>query len=253
MLVKSTNKSVLFPEWPVSKVLAFSSTKHSPDSTKLATSKFPCFNLGLHVGDDPKSVIHNRQLLLDLLPLDHHIQWLDQVHGNNVLEITCHSEKPLSADAMITREKKLALAIMTADCLPILLASESGDEVAAIHGGWRSLAKDIISKTLALMKTDNEHINAWLGPCISEKFFEVGEEVKNAFVNQSPLFSAAFKVTNKNKYLANLQLIAKLQLAEHGITNISAQPDCTFEREDKYYSFRRDKATGRMATIICCL
>jgi len=250
--------------WPAQNVLAFTTTRQhsllSIDET-LDKNAYSAFNLGTHVGDYPQSVLNNRKSLISLLPKKSNIQWFEQVHGNNVAVITTHSNKTLVADAAVTKEKHIALAIMTADCLPILLSTKQGNEIAAIHGGWRPLAGNIIAKTLAKMTADNNDIVAWLGPCIGESAFEVGEEVKQQFLQQSLIFQSAFKPqvsdivigkpAEKPTYLANLQLIAMLQLQQLGITNISILPHCTFTRESEYYSYRRDKVTGRMATVIC--
>ncbi len=259
--------------WPTPKVLAFSTTRFPPKNRKInhnldtinesATyldehpSEFDFFNLGLHVGDCPISVEHNRNVLLSYLPNDSNIQWLEQVHGNHVAFVDKHNIKPIIADAIITRNKKVALAIMTADCLPILLADKSGNEIAAIHGGWRPLAKDIIKATIDKMKTPADEIFAWLGPCIGAKMFEVGREVKEQFIDNSRQFSAAFtSLTVDNttehsiKFLADLTMIARLQLADLGVENISITNACTFTQSKQYYSYRRDGKTGRMASII---
>jgi len=195
------------------------------------------------------------------LPADCKIQWLDQVHGSRVVIINEHVDTLIKADAMITQSPKIALAIMTADCLPILLCNENGTEVAAIHGGWRSLADNIISNTLEKIQSYHHELHAWLGPCIGSKAFEVGEEVKTTFTKKDELFKQAFtekhdygdtkNLSQTNKYFANLQLIAQIQLQQLGIQNITSVSDCTFSQKDKYFSFRRDKITGRMATIIC--
>lgn len=217
-------------------------------------SPYANFNLGLHVGDDVKSVVKNRKYLLDYLEVNASenkcIQWLEQVHGNHVAEITVHSEQSLIADASITRKKNIALAIMTADCLPILLCNTQGTEIAAIHGGWRPLVSNIIKNTIAKMHSDIGELHAWLGPCIGKEAFEVGEEVKLAFTRQNANFAKAFVQQNDGKYLADLHLIATLQFTDLGVTKITSLAECTFTRPDKYYSYRRDSITGRMATII---
>ncbi len=256
MHTKNINSAFNYPQWPVQNVVAISTTCLHPFK-KVHTSKdhinkgFGNFNLGLHVGDNADLVNENRQSLLPFLPAQTKIQWLEQVHGNHVEIIDSHTEQALIADAMITRQKNIALAIMTADCLPILLSSTNGDEVAAIHGGWRSLQSGIIEKTLNKMETANHNINAWLGPCIGECAFEVGDEVRTLFVGKNKKFSGAFQQHNSNKFLANLQKIAYIALEQLNVVNISALSDCTFSKPNKYYSYRRSPITGRMATIIC--
>jgi YfiH family protein len=260
---KIISKFVHFVKWPVQNALAFTTTRQNPFKNFLdcSSAPFDSFNLGLHVGDETKVVLHNRQSLLELLPVKTKIQWFEQVHGSSVLLIDEHSEQALVTDAAITREKNIALAIMTADCLPILLAAKDGSEIAAIHGGWKPLAKNIIANTVNLMNTPNEDIIAWLGPCIGKLSFEVGEEVKLAFENQLENFSAAFSIiasqtslnssNQTNKYLADLTMIAKIQLYALNIKMINDLHECTYRDEQQYFSYRRDKKTGRMASIIC--
>jgi len=251
--------------WPVQKVLAFTTTRHPPQKLNSAEinsqyNSYGHFNLGQHVGDKPENVSKNRNSVLALLPSNSKIQWLDQVHGNNVVIVESHSTVPLVADAAITKHKNITLAIMTADCLPILLMATDGSEIAAIHGGWKPLAKNIIANTLEQMETSNEDIIAWMGPCIGKLAFEVGKEVKMAFESQSAEFTSAFSVVSdssvlqsveKTKYLADLPKIAKLQLNALGIYNIQHVNHCTYADEQQYYSYRRDKITGRMASFIC--
>ena len=233
-------------------------------------SPFGAFNLGLHVGDSTEKVNHNRNVLKQLLQQklskqqltqkpslhcklieDVQIQWLKQVHGNEVVEVMAVNEQVITADASITRQKNIALAIMTADCLPILLSHKDGSEVAAIHGGWRPLAANIIEKTLDKMHSKPAELVAWLGPCIGKDAFEVGSEVKEAFTQQGVAFNNAFIKQENGKYLADLQKIAQLQLQALGVSAISALVECTYQETNKYYSYRKERVTGRMASIIC--
>ena len=229
-------------------------------------SPFNSFNLGLHVGDNPEKVTCNRELLkgyisqqLAIIPTDKNqqriesvdVQWLEQVHGNHVVEIKSVSSTAITADASITRENNIALAIMTADCLPILLSHKNGYEIAAIHGGWRPLAANIIKNTIETMQSKPEDLVAWLGPCIGNKAFEIGEEVKQAFLQQNQIFAGAFVKSSSGKYLADLHQIAKIQLTSLGVKHIASLNDCTYHRTDKYYSYRKEQVTGRMASIIC--
>jgi len=282
------NSAIEFAQWPVhselesiylkSKVLAIqttrvspnnnfidglvdgsgvSSAKNSDDSSLISSSNnnfvYKNFNLGLHVGDCAKQVEFNRQCLQNLLPSKTSIQWLKQVHGNTVAEISSVTKQPLIADAMVTREKNIALAIMTADCLPILLVSKQGDEIAAIHGGWRPLAANIITNTLNKMHTAADEIYAWLGPCIGKDAFEVGSEVQNAFIKQGSKFSQAFNKQENGKYFASLHKIATLQLNHLGIKYTSTLSECTYSQPEKYYSYRKNVTSGRMATVIALL
>ncbi|WDE10710.1 peptidoglycan editing factor PgeF [Thalassomonas haliotis] len=238
------------PDWPVANVLAFNTSRLHPLKDNPPVSYFDSFNLGAHVGDDIKGVEHNRQALKGFLPKASQIQWLEQVHGNTVVEVYDHSEQPRVADAAVTRNPDITLAVMTADCLPILLSCGQGKEVAVIHGGWRPLLAGIISNTLQKMQSRNRSLYAWLGPCIGEQAFEVGAEVRQAFLGQSAMFEAAFKPSGQGKYLGNLTLIAKLQLSSLGVKHISAVNHCTYTMAQRYYSYRRNGITGRMAALI---
>ena len=249
------------PQWPVKNILAFTTTRKHPSalSTSVTPSIIPSmspydeFNLGFHVGDKTGRVSTNRSVLKAFLPKQNKIQWLEQVHGADVIEVTRHTEQALIADAAITREPDIALAVMTADCLPILLSSVDGKEISVIHGGWRPLFLGIIANTLQQMKTTNNKIHAWLGPCISEQVFEVGGEVRQAFVAQSDDFIRAFENIGQDKYLANLSLIAQIQLKSLGVQHSYRLSHCTYQQKDEYYSYRRDGVTGRMATVIARL
>tara|TARA_R110001583_G_scaffold33622_1_gene113515 strand:- start:56 stop:889 length:834 start_codon:yes stop_codon:yes gene_type:complete len=266
--------NIMFIKWPTDNVLAFT-TNRLPSPSPLSVRKsqyllsstantqdehsaFSAFNLGDHVGDCAEDVAFNRISLLQYLPKQTKIQWFEQVHGNHVAEILDYENKTIIADAAITRNKHIALAIMTADCLPILLSNQEGSEVAAIHGGWRPLSTNIIEQTIAQMHSSPSDIIAWMGPCIGAKKFEVGQAVKQTFCEIYTPFSAAFSpcesVTSDSKtpkYWADLQLIAKLQLLTLGVNNIIQLSECTYSNQTKYYSYRRDKKTGRMASVIC--
>lgn len=239
--------------WPVQNVVAFTTTIHHP-SHKEQPLPYGNFNLGLHVGDNEENVQSNRELLLEYLPVNTSIQWLDQVHGSHV-EVIEECSSVITADALTTDKKNIALAIMTADCLPIIISSLDGSEVAAIHGGWKPLSKNIIEHTISKMKTPVKDLHVWLGPCIGPDKFEVGAEVVKQFVTEDHKFTKAFIAfnlsTNESKYLGDLHLIAKIQLKKLGVQHIHSLPHCTFSNINDYYSYRRSYKTGRMATIIC--
>lgn len=266
-----TNSTIELVSWPPSflpdnQILALQTTRLPSDLTSVLTtqkltdevSPFSYFNLGLHVGDNENRVLGNRQRLNRFIdeqlsqPIKStNIQWLNQVHGNEVIEVSTVNQNAINADASITREKNIALAIMTADCLPILLSHNKGTEVAAIHGGWRPLATNIIAKTVGKMQSAPSDLIAWLGPCIGKTSFEVGVEVKDQFISLNKRFSQCFVEQHNGKYLADLHQIASIQLQALGVNEISTLQACTFLRTDKYYSYRKDKITGRMASIIC--
>lgn len=214
---------------------------------------YSSFNLGFHVGDDEDTVLANHRALSEFLPNPPF--WLDQVHSANVLEVTNSVteqkvfDRP-KADALYTKLKAQPLAIMTADCLPILLASNNGKEVAAVHGGWRPLAGNIIEKTIEKFTAPNQQISAWLGPAIGPTAFEVGSDVVNAFTCMNSSHIDDFTERQNKKFLADIFSIAKRQLSSLGITQIYSHYECTFSMPTKYFSYRRDAITGRLATLI---
>ncbi len=257
MRLKNINPHLKLVDWPVQNVRAFTTTIQHPflPSLPLSNSPYGNFNLGFHVGDDHENVSANRNDLLNLFPKNTNIQWLEQVHGNDVLLVE-EPKHDLIGDALVTRTPNLALSIMTADCLPILLSTLDGAVVAAIHVGWKPLVKGIIENTLNKMNVAAESVYAWLGPCIGQESFEVGAEVQEAFCRLSPEHASAFISLNREsshshrKYLASLHTIANQQLNQLGVTRIHCLTDCTYINSSTYYSYRRQGVTGRMATLI---
>ena len=210
------------------------------------------FNLGLHVGDDPARVVHNRALLRENVPAEP--RWLSQVHGCGVLaaEQVAGGAAP-EADAVLATERGVVCAIMTADCLPVLLADVDGVVVGAAHAGWRGLAGGVLERTVERMRAAGAGtMQAWLGAAIGPTRFEVGEDVRTAFVVQRPHAAACFRAlpNHSGKYLCDIYGLARLILAEQDITLVSGGDRCTVSEQDVFYSFRRDGATGRMAALI---
>lgn len=208
---------------------------------------FNNFNLGTHVGDEVESVKKNRTLLTSELALAQPPIWLNQVHGHRC--ITIDSLQDNRADAIVSREKNRVCAIMTADCLPILLCNNAGNEIAAIHGGWRSLCQGIIPNTLSQMQSSPQELMAWLGPCISQSAFEVGTEVYRQFYRIDPIYKKAFQKRD-DKYLASLVEIATIQLRKLHIPRVKSVNQCTYDASNGFFSYRRDGQTGRMASLI---
>jgi YfiH family protein len=253
--LKDTSQAFKNIEWPVKNIRAFSTTIVHPNLIP-SSSIYGGFNIGNHVGDNPTQVHFNRSALLDYLPENANIQWLEQVHGNHVVSIN-KQQNNIIADALVSKEKNIALAIMTADCLPIILSTLDGGAIGAIHGGWKPLAKGIIKNTIEAMSLNPNDLYVWLGPCIGKHAFEVGVDVYNVFKGLNLDYEHAFKLLPYNdaavKYLADLHTIAKIQLNDLGVTNIYTLPDCTYSMDDTYYSYRKKKVTGRMATVICSI
>lgn len=204
-------------------------------------------NLALHVEDNMQDVQQNRRQLIDNFKLAAPPIWLNQTHSNR-----CVLAEELSdnhADAIVTTKPNTTLAIITADCLPIMLCHQDGYEIAGIHAGWRGLADGIIENTLLKMQSHPSNILAWIGPAICPNCFSVMSDVKSYFKNRYSYLSAAF-IPHENKYLANLPLMAELILNQQGITKVYQSNACTFEQDHEFYSYRRRSQTGRMATLI---
>ncbi len=215
-------------------------------------------NLGEHVGDDPAAVRENRARLQAALPGP--ICWLHQVHGIEVhhadTAVSAHALVP-TADAAITMRAGQVLAIMTADCLPLLLADTQGRIVGAVHAGWRGLAAGVIEATVDAMRArlgEDAELAAWLGPVIGPASFEVGQDVMDAFCDQDTQASSAFLPgPTEGKYWADLYALARLRLASRGVTRAGGGDLCTVRDPSRFYSHRRDRRTGRMASLIWLL
>ncbi len=205
-------------------------------------------NLGAHVGDDSQCVAENRRRFVAGCGLATEPSWLTQVHGTAVR--VAGSPDPVEADAAIARGPGATVAVLTADCLPILLCADSGDEVAAIHAGWRGLAAGIVAATLSRLQTRPERLIAWLGPAISQPAFEVGDEVRAAFVAEDAGAKACFLANERGRWQADLYALARRRLEAAGVGAIFGGGLCTFGDEERFFSYRRDGQCGRMATFI---
>ncbi len=226
-------------EWSApSNVQAFVSTRNYQEHD---------FNLATHVGDDLNHVLHNRQLLKEMLFLENEPVWLEQIHGCEACEISFHNQ--IVADASYTSKKEEVCAILTADCLPILLCDSNGERVAAIHAGWRGLVNGVIENCFRKAGFLPAKTLAYLGPAISQRAFEVGEDVREAFLKHDPIAEKAF-VPHNQKWFADLYLLATQRLNALGVSQIYGGQFCTFSQPELFYSYRRDKHTGRMASLI---
>ncbi|OWW20033.1 peptidoglycan editing factor PgeF [Noviherbaspirillum denitrificans] len=207
-------------------------------------------NLGIHVGDDPQAVSANRALLGARLPAEP--AWLTQVHGTRVVNANTAEGAP-EADASIATAPGVVCAIQTADCLPVLFCDVAGRVVGAAHAGWRGLAGGVLENTVAAMRDAGaSDIMAWLGPAIGPQRFEVGQDVYDAFAGKNPRTVASFQpiAGSNGKYLADIYELARLTLQRAGVLHISGGGLCTVTEQKRFYSFRRDKITGRMASLI---
>lgn len=209
-------------------------------------------NLGAHVGDAIENVQRNRAQLQRHLPAEP--VWLDQVHGTRVVDAATVTE-PTEADASFTTQPGVVCAIMTADCLPVLFADKAGKVVGAAHAGWRGLVAGVLENTVARMRDASAadiNIIAWLGPAIGPAYFEVGEEVRQAFVDRAAAHANAFTpiAARPGKYLADLYRLATQVLHAAGVTDVRGGRFCTVAEPQRFYSYRRDGTTGRMASLI---
>lgn len=236
----------IFPRWPVlERVCSASTTRMGGFSQK----PFDHFNLATHVGDDVHSVIQNRQLLKQALSLPTEPLWLEQIHSSIVIDAS--QAESTTADGAYTNQPGIVCAVMTADCLPILLCNRTGTEVAAVHGGWKGLSQEIIQNALSRFRSAPQDIFAWLGPAIGPNHFEVGDDVRHSFIRLDSELAKAFVRSHPNHgWMANLRLIATLQLQRQGITEIFSEQVCTFDNYSGFYSYRRNNQTGRMASLI---
>lgn len=207
-------------------------------------------NLGMHVGDSPEAVARNRALLRARLPAEP--AWLTQVHGTRVLDAAIVRDAP-EADASISTEPGVVCAIMTADCMPVLLADAGARVVGAAHAGWRGLAAGVLENTVASMREAGAtEILAWLGPGIGPQAFEVGGDVVEAFSRLGPEAGTAFQPIDAHpgKFFADLPLLARMALSQVGVSQVAGGTRCTVSEPRRFYSYRRDRVTGRMASLI---
>lgn len=234
----------MIPEWPApANVRALQTTRKGGTSV----APYSSFNLGSHVADNPLAVSRNRMLLAPLLPSEP--VWLNQVHGITVADAG-HAGCLPDADASVTTHPGAVCVVMTADCLPILLCDDQGTVVAAAHAGWRGLCDGVIEATVSTMNVPASSLMAWLGPAIGPRQFEVGDEVRAAFVKSHSQAAAAFVRRGEGKWLADLYQLARLRLNALGISRIYGGGLCTFSDAERFYSYRRDGVTGRMGTFI---
>lgn len=237
------------PNWPApNQVRAYVTTRHGGVSLGSYTS----LNLGDHVGDDLAAVLENRARLKAALNMPTDPLWLKQVHGCDVAKVD-KKQIDCIADASIATTADQVCAILTADCLPLLLCNQQGNKVAAVHAGWRGLANGVIEATLNHLNEPSEKILAWMGPAIGPNAFEVGNEVRNIFVASDPESTAAFKPSARtpHAWMANIYMLAHLHLKKQGVSCIYGGDFCTVSDSKNFFSYRRDQGiTGRMASLI---
>jgi len=242
-----TNKpEFIIPDWPAPEnIRAYVSTRKGGHSQ----TPFDEFNLGNHVDDNPEVVKNNRLLLNTALSLPGDPVWLEQIHTTNVVN-AAKAEAPVHADASYSSQKNTVCVVMTADCLPVFFCSKDGSEVAIAHAGWRGLVAGVLEATVEKLDSPAEELIAWLGPAIGPEAFEVGEEVRAAFMHQNTETKNTFSKNKNGKWLADIYSLARIRLEQAGVQNISGGDFCTYKNAEQFYSYRRDGQTGRMASLI---
>ena len=241
------NTPFIFPHWEVpSSVHAYSTTRILPENA--VSGCYNGFNLGLHTGDLEAVVLHNRRCLIESLALPREPSWVNQVHGSRAVHAEDVSQDT-QADAVYTSKPGVICCMMTADCLPILMTDAAGGEVAAIHAGWRGLYHGVIENTVKLFQNKPSELRAWLGPAIGSQVYEVGHEIYTLFTEANPEAKKAF-LPKQDKWLLNMPMLAQQYLERLGVYALTSIDACTYSDPARYFSYRREQNTGRMATLI---
>lgn len=242
-----SSKHWIIPDWPAPQNVRCRVTIRQGGVSR---GTYASLNLGAHVGDDPAHVAENRRRLAANLPGEP--LWLNQQHGRRVVKAMSAgaSDKPPEADAAFACSVNTICAVLSADCLPVLLCDRTGSVVAAAHAGWRGLQAGILEQTVGAMSRPASQLLAYLGPAIGPQAFEVGDEVRAAFVTVDAQAATAFKPLPSGKWLADIYLLARQRLAGLGVDKIYGGDYCTVGEKERFFSYRRDGVTGRMATLI---
>ena len=231
------------PDWPApANIHAFTTTRNGGFSQ----GPWDSLNLGLGCGDDSQHVENNRRLLSGLLPSEP--RWLRQIHGTGVVGWDRADIPGAEADAIVSNQAGQVCAVLTADCLPVLFCNKAGTHIAAAHAGWRGLAAGVLEATVLAMECKPADLMVWMGPAIGPSAFEVGKDVYDAFTSLNIENSIAFR-PYQERWLADIGQLARMELSRMGITQISGGQHCTFEEQDRFFSYRRDGETGRMASV----
>lgn len=242
--MKAPHPDWIVPDWPApANVRALITTR----AGGVSRGAYSSLNLGLRTGDDPNSVAANRERLRAALPQEP--KWLRQVHGARAVEADTLEDVP-EADAAIARRPGTVCAVMVADCVPVLLADRAGTTVAIAHAGWRGLAGGVVEQAIERMAVPPGELLAYLGPGIGPRAFEVGPDVRDAFLSGNAQAEAAFTPHATGKWLADLYLLARQRLARAGVAQVSGGTLCTYTDPLRFFSYRRDRTTGRMAALI---
>ena len=244
----NAREGLVIPAWPVPPNLrAVVTTRNLPGTSK---PPFDRFNLGMRCGDDAAAVVANRAALVEMLELPEAPRWLRQVHGVGVHDADALlADVDPEADAAVTRQPGRVLAILTADCMPVFLAADDGTAVGIAHAGWRGLSAGVIEATIARLGVDPSSLVAWLGPAIGVMAYEVGDEVRVAFVDIDASDAGAFEPTRPGHWRCDLYALARARLARAGVARVAGGGFDTFS-DARFYSYRRDRETGRFASLV---
>jgi polyphenol oxidase len=234
------------PNWPAPANVRALATMRSGG---VSTGRYASLNLATHVGDDPDAVRSNRQLLREAAKLPGEPMWLEQVHGTKVWEGD-RADSPPTADASIARTPGEVCAILTADCLPIVFCDVDGTTVGAAHAGWRGLVAGVIEETVKAMRVPASRLMAWFGPALEPSAFEVGDEVFEQFTQRDARHSHAFRRNERGRWQADLYELSRGELANLGLERVYGGNLGTYADAERFYSYRREQQTGRMATLI---
>ncbi len=237
---------IITADWPAPRgIIAGTTTRVGGISTGACAT----LNLGAHVGDAPRNVTENRRRFLGQCQLPAEPSWLRQVHGTNIAVDPDPGYEP-AADAILSRSADKVCVVLTADCLPVLMTSSDGSEIAAAHAGWRGLCNGVLETTVAAFRSRPGDILAWLGPAISQENFEVGEEVRQAFIARDKAATDCFVPNARGRWQADLYGLARRRLTAAGVLQIHGGQCCTYADSGRFFSYRRDGECGRMASFV---
>jgi polyphenol oxidase len=237
---------IIEPQWSVPAQVRAAFTLRTGG---VSAAPFDSLNLGAHVGDVPEAVAENRRRVRLRLRLPAEPSWLQQVHGVAVADLDADSVAEI-ADAAITRSGDRVCAIQVADCIPVLVCARDGSAVAAAHAGWRGLAAGVLEATVRTLRIPGGELCAWLGPGIGRQHFEVGSEVRRAFIGADPEAAPAFEANPRGRWQCDLPALARRRLSRLGVREISGGDLCTYADAERFFSYRRDGRCGRMAALI---
>jgi YfiH family protein len=240
---------LITPDWPVPARVRCAFTLRSGG---VSVAPYDSLNVGAHVGDAAEAVGENRRRVKEYLRLSAEPVWLQQVHGIDVVDLDGVEGGigTMRADAAVTRVGRRVCVIQVADCMPVLFAARDGSAVGAAHAGWRGLAGGVLEQTVRALGVPAANLIAWLGPTISQRHFEVGDDVRTSFVSGDPGAAAAFGTNTRGRWQCDLYALARRRLAALGVRNVFGGGWCTYAEAGRFFSFRRDGQCGRMAALI---